>query len=192
MLNSHEKHRTQKDSSKPYTKVAANQSSGVSSVPSAFSVSASPAAAASSWTQWGQQLSVSVTLPLQTLEESLRREREHVAAEEHQFETDISYRMSPKLLVEEELARMEEDNLHLSAADHRMATISNLSSSGASTGAVPSPTPSSTSTIFHVRNGGGRRAFINPSQAERLTLVFFTGAEPRILEWNEFAQYVAP
>ncbi|KAJ7033256.1 hypothetical protein C8F04DRAFT_1261066 [Mycena alexandri] len=248
-LNSHERHRTSKDSNKPYARVASSSSARVSSGPSAAS-----------------------SAPEDSLhsEESSRRERECAATEEREFEMQIGYRLSPELSVEEELARMEDDDLsqamRLSAADHHAATISKLfpsspppppavsssllrlrslspspdlpesvaaslaaaqvfvpspaptarakpprrqqrqpaasvankrrpqarttittqlnetwMSSGASPSVVPSPTPSLASTVFHVRNGGGRRAFMNSSQAERFTLIFFTGAEPRVL-----------
>ncbi|KAJ7766048.1 hypothetical protein B0H16DRAFT_1687100 [Mycena metata] len=269
-LNSHERHRTNKDSTKPYARVSAAPSSAL--VSSGTSVAST--ADDSLWAQWDksfENISAGVTLPLRTLEESSRRGRERVAAEERQFEMDIGYRLSPELSVEEELARMEEDNLshalRLSATDHHTATISTLfpssppptpatsssrlrlrslsaspdlpqsvaallaaaqvfvpspppaacaklprrqqwqpaasvankrrpqarptittqlnetwmSNSTSPATAAPSPTLSSSSAVFHVRNGGGRRAFMDRTQAERFTLIFFTGAEPRVL-----------
>ncbi|KAJ7020877.1 hypothetical protein C8F04DRAFT_1196079 [Mycena alexandri] len=56
-----------------------------------------------------------------------------------------------------------------------------MSVNGASPAPAPLSTPSSTSTIFHVRNGGSRRPFADPRQTEHFTLIFLTGAEPRIL-----------
>ncbi|KAJ7908433.1 hypothetical protein B0H13DRAFT_2497087 [Mycena leptocephala] len=44
--------------------------------------------------------------------------------------------------------------------------------------AAVSPTPSS---VFFVRSGATRRAFADPRQVERFTLVFLTGGDPQIL-----------